>query len=257
MGLQHSRQEYVRLIINGQSNFIYEDVQKIDGDYVDAWFPEDNDGYIHKIDDYFEYTADGTGFANIDEGLKYDAAHPLLKETYRWGFEKRSHREDDNWDHLFDFAVAMNTPSSDPGYEQVVESVIDPQHFARVLAIRHACGDWDSYGYTRGKNNYFYYALPESRWYLLPWDIDFTLGSGDGAATDLFRIEAGDFPEVAQFLNYGKYRRMYLQAFAELVDGPWKTSYGTAEPPTAFDRFLDDAAAALIADGLGLSLIHI
>ncbi len=251
MGLQHSRQEYVRLIINGQSHFIYEDVQKIDGDYVDAWFPEDTDGYIHKIDDYFEYTADGTGFANLDEGLKYDGTHPLLKETYRWGFEKRSHREDDNWEHLFDFAVAMNMPSSDPGYEQAVESVIDPQHFARVLAIRHAVGDWDSYGYTRGKNNYFYYALPESRWYLLPWDIDFTLGSGHGPTTNIFQVDGGKFPEVAQFLNYGKYRRMYLQAFAELVDGPWKTSYGTAEPPTAFDRFLDDAAAALIADGLG------
>jgi len=251
MGLQHSRQQYVRLIINGSSNFIYEDVQKIDGDYVDGWFPDDNDGYIHKIDDYFEYTADGTGFRNLDEGLKYDGNHPLLKETYRWGFEKRSHREDDEWQHLLDFAVAMNTPSSDPGYEQAIESVIDPQHFARVLAIRHAVGDWDSYGYTRGKNNYFYYALPEGKWYLLPWDIDFTLGSGHGPTQNLFTVTGGEFPEVAQFLNYPKYRRMYLQAFAELVAGPWKTSYGTADPPTAFDRFLDDSAAALIADGLG------
>ena len=36
-----------------------------------------------------------------------------------------------------------------------------------------------------------------------------------------------------------------------MVNGPWKTSYGTTEPPTAFDRFLDDAANAMIADGLG------
>ncbi|UCE49287.1 MAG: CotH kinase family protein, partial [Phycisphaerales bacterium] len=251
MGLEFSMQEFVRPIINGNQNGIYEDVQKIDGDYINGWFPDDDDGYIHKIDDYFEYTADGTGFSNLDEGLKYDSSHPLLKETYRWGFEKRSHRENDYWNHLFDFAVAMNTSSSNPNYEDIIESFIHPEHFARVLAVRHAVGDWDSYGYNRGKNNYFYYAMSEGMWYLLPWDIDFTLGSGNGPTTNLFSMNSGQFPEVYQFVHYGKYEQMYLQAFAELVSGPWQTSYGTAEPPTAFDRFLDDAAQALIDDGLG------
>ncbi|GAH67776.1 unnamed protein product, partial [marine sediment metagenome] len=194
---------------------------------------------------------DGTGFANLDEGLKYDSSHPLLKETYRWGFEKRSHRENDYWDHLLDFAEAMNTPSSNPTYEETIESVIHPKHFAKVLALRHALGDWDSYGYNRGKNNYFYYAPTEGKWYLLPWDIDFTLGSGNGPTTNLFSMTASEFPEVYQFVHYPKYEQVYLQAFAELVYGPWQTSYGTPDPPTAFDRFLDDAAQALIDDGGG------
>ncbi len=249
MGLQHSRQEYVRLISNGRSHSNYEDVQKIDGDYVDQWFPENADGYIHKIDDYFEYSSDGTGFSNLDEGLKADSRHPLIKETYRWGFEKRSHRENDRWDHLLDFAAAMNTPSGSPAYEQTIESVLHPAHFAKVLAIRHAVGDWDSYGYRRGKNNAFYYALPEGKWYLLPWDIDFTLGSGDGPSTSLPPTNSGLFPEVYQFLNYPKYREMYMDALRELVEGPWQTSYGTDDPPTEFDRFLDDAADALDAEG--------
>jgi len=251
MGLQYSRQEYVRLILNGRTSNIYEDVQKVDGDYIDKWFPGNNQGYIHKIDDYFEYSANGTGFSNLDEGLKYDSSHPLLKETYRWGFEKRSHRENDDWDHLFDFAVAMNTRSSSPAYQQKIESVIHPEHFAAVLALRHAVGDWDSYGYNRGKNNYFYYALPEGKWYLLPWDIDFTLGSGNGASANVFSMNSGQFPEVYQFVNRGKYRQMYLNALAELVNGPWQTSYGTNNPPTEFDKFLDDAANALIVDGQG------
>ena len=251
MGLEYSSQEFVRPIINGTSHSAFEDVQKIDGDYIDRWFPDDNEGYIHKIDDYFEYSANGTQHRNLDEGLKCDSSHPLLKETYRWGFEKRSHRENDEWGHLFDLAVALNTRSSTPAYEHKIESVVHPEHFARVLAIRHVVGDWDSYGYTRGKNNYFYYALPEDKWYLLPWDIDFTLGSGNGPNTNLFSITSSEFPEVKQFLDYPKYRQMYLDVFKELVNGPWKTSYGTSNPPTAFDRFLDDAADALIADGAG------
>jgi hypothetical protein len=251
MGLPYGMQEYVRPIINGRSNGIYEDVQKVDGDYIDKWFPGNNQGYLHKIDDYFEYSADGTGYSNLDEGLKYDSSHPRLKETYRWGFEKRSHRENDNWDHLLDFAAAFNTPSSSTLYESNVESVVHPEELARELAVRHAVGDWDSYGYRRGKNNSFYYALPEGKWYLLPWDIDFTLGSGDGPNTDLFTMVTSQFPEVDQFLHYPKYQRMYLQAFAELVNGPWQTSYGTNDPPTDFDKFLDDSANALMADGQG------
>jgi hypothetical protein len=253
MGLEYSRQEYVRVIINGRNHANYEDVQKVDGEYIRRWFANDTDGYIHKVDDYFEYSADGTAHKNLDEGLKYGNRHPLLKETYRWGFEKRSHRENDNWEHLFDFAVAMNTSSNNARYEQTIESVIHPEHFAKVLAIRHAVGDWDSYGYNRGKNNYFYYAPKEGKWYLLPWDIDFTLGSGNGPNTNLFSVNSGKFPEVNQFLRYPKYRRMYERAFIELVSGPWQTSYGTSNSPTAFDRFLDNAADVLIAEGFNAS----
>jgi len=36
-----------------------------------------------------------------------------------------------------------------------------------------------------------------------------------------------------------------------LANGPWKTSYGTSDPPTPFDRFLDENAAVLSAEGLG------
>jgi len=253
LGLQHSRQEWVRLFVNGTRLTNFEDVQKIDGDYIDAWFPDNNEGYIHKIDDYFEYSADGTSHSGeaADEGLLYDARHPLIPETYRWHFEKRSHPQNDNWQHLYELAVAMNTPSTNATYERGIESRLDPQHFTKMLALRHAVGDWDSYGYTRGKNNVFYYALPEGKWYLLPWDIDFTLGSGRGATSSLFEVNSSKFPEVVQFLDYPKYRQMYYNALKELVDGPWKTSYGTSDPPTDFDRFLDEGADLLTAEGLG------
>ena len=127
--------------------------------------------------------------------------------------------------------------------------MVHPEHFAAVLAIRQAAGDWDSYGYRRGKNNYFYFAAQEGKWYLLPWEIDFTLGSGDGRSAPLPPTDAGRFPEVHQFLNHPKYKQVYWNVLQALVEGPWQTSYGTDDPPTAFDRFLDDATAAPQAEG--------
>jgi len=144
----------------------------------------------------------------------------------------------------------LNASSTGTKYQQDLEAVIDPRHFAKVLAIRHAVGDWDSYGYRRGKNNAFYYALPEGKWYLLPWDIDFALGSGDGANSSLFSV-GGHFPEVNQFINHPTYRQMYHKALQDLVAGPWRTSYGTNDPPTPFDRYVDENAAVLMAEGQG------
>ena len=151
LGLAYSTLEWNRAILNGHSYNGFYDIQQIDGDYIDVWFPDNAEGFLHKIDDYFEYTVDGTGYANIDEGLRADARHPPIPETYRWHFEKRSHTEEDNWQPLVDFAVAMNAVSTNPGYEQSVESKLDPRLFAKVLAVRHAVGDWDSYGYTAAR----------------------------------------------------------------------------------------------------------
>jgi hypothetical protein len=253
MGLEYSTQEYVRLIVNGRTGIIYEDVQKVDSDYIARWFPNDDTGYLHEVDDYFEYNADGTSHSGEtgEEGLLYNARHPLIPETYRWHVEKRCHPEDDDWQHVYDLVVALNAKSNSAGYEQGIESQLDPNHFTKVLAIRHAIGDWDSYGYRRGKNFSLYYAPSDGRWWLLPWDMDFVLGSGDGAYTSLFSMDTNQFPELNQFLNYAKYRQMYLGAFKELVEGPWRTSYGTSDPPTPFDRFLDEASAALVAEGFG------
>ena len=44
---------------------------------------------------------------------------------------------------------------------------------------------------------------------------------------------------------------MYLEALKDLVAGPWQTSYGTNDPPTPFDRYVDENAAVLIAEGQG------
>ena len=249
MGLQYSTQEYIWPILNGATHHTYENVQKIDGDYIDAWFPEDSDGALHKIDDYFEYNFNGTNFKNLDEGLIHDAAHPLIKETYRWSFEKRSHRENDDWSALLRLAEMLNTPPTDPQYETNIESVIDPHAFIMALAIRRAIGDWDSYGFLRGKNYCLYYAPNADRWSLIPWDIDYGFGSGAGATTIIYGV-APWFPEIDAMLQYPKYKRIYEQCLSQLVNGPWRTSWGTAGPPTEFDRFLDDAANARIADGM-------
>src|SRR5262249_12630875 len=83
-------------------------------------------------------------------------------------------------------------------------------------------GNWDSFGYGRGKNMFLYRPPIEGKWKLVPWDMDFLLGNGDGASTPLF---GGIDSEVNTFLAYPKYERLYLKAYRDLVDGPFSNEF--------------------------------
>jgi hypothetical protein len=216
LGLPHSQNDYVRVWINGSDHQIYSDVHKVDESYVEAVWPDDADGYLHKIDDYFEFNDSG-GFSNRNASL---TNYGSKKEEYRWNWEKRTHNRDDEFSQLYQLAAKINGP--DAGYEASVESVIDPEQWARTLAIRKIIGDWDSFGYNRGKNMYAYFPAIEKRWKLITWDMDFLLGNGDGPFTSLF---GGIDAAVNRVLTYPKYRRMYLKAFRDLVDGPFRNEF--------------------------------
>jgi len=45
--------------------------------------------------------------------------------------------------------------------------------------------------------------------------------------------------------------KIHLNAFKELVRGSRRTSYGTTNPPTPCDEFLDETSAVLVAEGFG------
>ena len=66
----------------------------------------------------------------------------------------------------------------------VIRTLLDRKlEFMRVLAMERIVGNWDSYGYARGKNMFAY--KPESApWVLLPWDVDFVFSSGGNSVTD-------------------------------------------------------------------------
>ena len=71
---------------------------------------------------------------------------------------------------------AVNAAQPEP-YRSCVAGLVDVDEFMRILAMERIVGNWDSYGYARGKNMYAYKPT-KGRWALLPWDIDFVFNSG-------------------------------------------------------------------------------
>ena len=219
LGVSFSYQRYVHIYVNGnRRGEIYADVQHSSSDYYQSWYPGQSDGEIFKIDDWFEFS-DNFGFSNINATLQdftnSDGEKPRAR--YRWSWEKKSNGGlDDNYDSLFKLVDALN--QTGPYYTDAVESVVDVDQWIRVIAIRHLVGDWDGYGYNRGKNM-LAYKPRNGKWKLVLWDLDFSLGGGsDGPTTSVFNIN--DFV-ISRFLNTPKFLRKYVNVFKEAVEGPF------------------------------------
>lgn len=245
----HRRQH--RFYLNGfqrgnpASGFLFEDAQQPNGDFVETWFPSDPDGELYKIEDWFEYDNAALGFSNVDASLQDFLTSGESKKLarYRWTWRKRSLQNDESahdYSQLFALVDAVNEPIA-AAYTDRVNQLVDVEQWMTAIALRHAVGDWDAYGYLRGKNMYAY-KPEQGRWRLLHWDIAFGIGQGDGPTTDLFStIE----PVVRRMFQHPPFRKLYLQAFQRIVDGPFN--------PANLDPVIDARHAALIGAGLPIA----
>src|SRR5205085_1628521 len=161
------------------------------GDFVSEWFSKNPNGDLHKIEDWFEYS-DSLSFGNLDSELiavvttNLQTNLPeLKKERYRWWWRKRAVQDSaHNFDELFRLVEAVNNPNEEE-YQAQTAALVDIDEWMGAIAIRHAAGDWDAYGYRRGKNMYAYKPVG-GKWNLMHWDVAFSFGLGDGTTTDLF-----------------------------------------------------------------------
>ena len=158
-----------------------------------------------------------------------------------------------DYTRLFELVDALN--ANDQEYSARVESLVDVESWMRTFALRHVVGDWDAYGYRRGKNMYAYRPV-EGKWQLLDWDIAFAFGLGDGTDHDLF--DATHFDGTVDVVtermyNHPQFRRAYLRALYDIVHGPLEEAWAEAgcsppisrwrttpwRPPTPRDPELD------------------
>ncbi|MBI5383807.1 MAG: lamin tail domain-containing protein [Verrucomicrobia bacterium] len=260
MGMPHNHRRYIHLFVNGSQrstayeragNFIFEDSQQPNGDMIEEWFPNDAGGLLFKVEDWFEFENNGFDIAaNNDADLTrrtvlVDGQPMLVTAPYRFMFRKRSVNvgsSANDYAPIFALIDAVS-PADDPN-----SATLDPDLFATVanweewmrhFAIQRAVGNWDSYGWARGKNDYLYAVAGGFRH--MPWDIDYSLGLGRPWNEPLF--ESND-PRVTAMFNTPAIVRAYWRGFADLVDGPFNNA--------TLDPFINTRIAALEANDVDI-----
>src|SRR4029078_4097516 len=95
------------------------------------------------------------------------------------------------------------------------DSIANVEQWMRIWAVQHTVGNWDSYGYNRGKNDYSYKGK-NGRFEQMTWDIDFTMGvGGAGATEDLINPSGNPIsdPRVVGMFKTPAIVRAYWRAF--------------------------------------------
>src|SRR5437588_131975 len=107
------------------------------------------------------------------------------------------------------------------------DTIANYEQWMRIFACQHTVGNWDSYGYNRGKNDYTYKGQ-NGRFEQMTWDIDFTMGVGGGdASQDLINPSANPIsdPRVVGMFKTPVILRAYWRALQDIINGPLNNSF--------------------------------
>jgi hypothetical protein len=225
LGAQSLHRRFARVYVNGAlRQRVFEDAQQPNGEWIDAYWPDDDGGRLHKAQDWIEYEDDGMTFqttlrALMTRVLTPDGAHQSAAYRFQWAPRSVAGSVND-WSDLTTLVDAFNTgaTAADPAFFKALDPLVDEDSWMRALAIQRISGNWDTWGWKFGKNMYIY-KPQRGPWAMTAWDIDFSFGLV-GEASNFHLFDDTQDPLCTKFRNQPAFRRAYWAAYREAVDGP-------------------------------------
>lgn len=209
-GVATPRIAYVDLWVGGEHLGLYNIVEAIDGEFIESYFPEDDDdtGDLYKA----EYNV---SLNWIDESIHSYAGIELKnnKETLNTSLEGVA---------LINFLDALNNSS-------LPDTYVDVDSLLRYFAANTMVANMDSYGGLTAHNFYLYEQRSNSnKFSMLPWDFNLAMGtmSADCDATEFFIDEptSSDLatrPLYEKLLTNNQYLAQYHEYLQQLINGPF------------------------------------
>ena len=218
LGLPFLHRHYVQGYRNGgQLHTILEDMEDPNGYYANSWFPDGQDGDLYKIAVWFEFSDDNATFSSTSatlQSFKSTGASYRLGR-YRWNFQRRPNDGTaNNYTNLYDLVAAANNTTA--SYVDGFLAQADVEEWMRIFGYHRVTGNWDSWSFNVGQNM-FLYKQTGGRWVLMPWDIDFVLGLGNGTSDPLWN---GQDPVVNRMYSTAAFKRMIWRLYQDAVTGP-------------------------------------
>ncbi len=226
--IPHMYRRYIHLYANGveqNSKKIYEDTEKPNAGAIKHWFPEDPDNDFFKVDDWFEHTLDLSDKQIVTARLqKYTTTNAennveLKLGRYRWNWLKRGYEtfRANDYTNFFDLVETLNIADADT-YAQRIQEKINIADFVPVIAANQFIGNFDSYGFTRGKNMYLYDSA--DGWQLIAWDLDYNFGMSrvlDDPINPALASFVTEDPTMRTFLKTPLVCRVFMRAMQTLA----------------------------------------
>lgn len=233
LGVPWLNRRYVAVYVNGnRRDTLMEDAQVPDGDVIKEHYPNDSDGFLYKMQPWFEFAPQLSGETMSFDNENWCTLNEYtttggVKKTgrYRFNYEVRRTPDSDNdFTNVYSLVDAANS-SGTPNAVANLEDMANMENWMRVFAANHAAGNWDSFGAENGQNLYGYIGTEGTRYSLHMWDFNIVLGNSSswGPGQNLFYVNPSD-PFMIDIYETPAFRRMYWRAMQELVNGPLNLS---------------------------------
>lgn len=218
LGIPYLHSHYIHVFRNG-SRFrnIAEDLEQPNNDYAERWFPRGLKGDLYKVAIWFEFQDNNQSFSSTGATLQSftTTGGEYKLARYRWNYQRRPNDGTaNNFANIFDLVTAANDTTA--GYVDAVLSRVDMDQWMRIFAYNRITGNWDAWSFNIGQNMYIY-KHPGFPWGMMPWDIDFVWGLGNGPSD---RLWGGHDPVINRMYDTPTFRRMLWRAYIDAVNGP-------------------------------------
>jgi hypothetical protein len=244
LGVPWLNRRYVAVYVNGhRRGTLMEDAQTPDSDVVKEHFPNDTDGWLYKMQPWFEFAPftftsfNNSSWCNLMPYTTTGGAKKIAR--YRYNFlVRRSPVSATDFTNVFSLVDAASTHGS-PNYVANMENLADMENWMRVFAANHAAGNWDSFGCQNSQNLYGYLGSQGTKYSLMMWDFNIVIGNSSswGPGQNLFSVNGQD-PNTQSIYSEPTFRRMYWRALQELVNGPLNTANSGPLLDAKYNTFL-------------------
>jgi regulation of enolase protein 1 (concanavalin A-like superfamily) len=254
LGVPWLNRHYVAVYVNGnRRGTLMEDAQTPDSDMVKEHYPNDSDGYLYKMQPWFEFAPalsgasmnfDNQSWCTLNEYTTTGGAKKTASYRYNY-LVRRTPDSASDFNPAYSIVDAANSYGT-PDYVANLEGVADMENWMRVFAANHAAGNWDSFGAANGQNLYGYAGTLGTKYSLLMFDFNIVFGNQDfswGPGQNLFTVNGSD-PYLNDIYNTPVFLRMYWRALQELVNGPLNVANS--------GPLLDAKYNAFVANGLSV-----
>ena len=251
LGVPWLNRRHIVVYVNGsRRGSLMEDAQRPDGDLVGQYFPDDPDGFLYKMQPWFEFGPFPSGswipFNNngwVDLMPHTTTGGAKKPARYRYNYlVRRTPDSASNFTNVFSLVDAASSYGT-PGYVANMEGLADMENWLRVFAANHAAGNWDSYGAQNAQNLYGYCGTRGTKYSLLMFDFNISIGNSGswGPGENLFAVNGAD-PNTGNIYREPAFRRMYWRALQELINGPFNVANS--------GPLLDAKYSAFLANGI-------
>ncbi len=167
--------EFVRVIYNGGSASLREDLEPNANDFLKRNWQDGEKGELYRIDDEWWFD-DGWGRAQRNADWGWKGTHE--PERYHAEWIKRSRETEYDYSSFTTWVSKVGTNSFT---REEIERTTDIDMMAANAVVRGWCDDWDTLTRNRGKNGYFLRRYSDGKWMLIQWDSDLTFGNSGAA----------------------------------------------------------------------------